>query len=156
MSDGSATPRIAGSIGVAETIPIEHETIDRAVRTVVVGAPLAAFACGAWLAWGGSLHWHDLVVLAITYTLTGMGITIGYHRLLTHRRIAPERQRAGTAAARLPIPGYDDLDGQDVGGRLASLSQVELAAVEIYERSHAERPEVLNRLRHMHCSEPLP
>ena len=46
--------------------------------------------------------------------------------------------------------------GKDVGRRLAGLSQLELAAVERYERSHGERAEVLERLRHMHCSEPLP
>jgi hypothetical protein len=56
----------------------------------------------------------------------------------------------------LPIPGYDGLDAPGVRARLAFLSQVELAAVEIYERSHDERPEVLEKLRHMHCSEPLP
>ena len=63
------------------------------------------------------------------------------------------RQRTGRD---LPIPGYDGLDVPGVRARLAFLSQVELAAVEIYERSHDERPEVLERLRHMHCSEPLP
>jgi stearoyl-CoA desaturase (delta-9 desaturase) len=38
-----------------------------------------------WLAWGGTLHWQDLVVLAVAYALTGVGITVGYHRLFTHR-----------------------------------------------------------------------
>ena len=71
-------------------------------------------------------------------------------------RPAPDRQRAGCPAAGVPIPGYDDLDGHGVGRRLAALSQVELAAVEVYERSHMERPEVLDRLRYMRCSEPLP
>jgi hypothetical protein len=64
--------------------------------------------------------------------------------------------RAARTTRSVPIPGYDDLDGQQVGSRLYALSQVELAAVQIYERSHMERPEVLERLRHMHCSEPLP
>jgi len=366
---------LPNSRAVAESIPIEHETIDRVVRTLVVAAPPAALAWAAWLAWGGTLQPHDLLVLAITYTLTGVGITVGYHRLFTHRsfktsrplrvlfavlgsmavegpviewvsthrkhhcfsdkpgdphsphadhgvdwrgalrglghahvgwmfrgkdmanpdryardlladrdlrfisrtfplwvalglalpfglgvaltgtlmggvtgflwggavrvlllhhatfsinslchyfgrrpfetgdesrnlawlapiafgeawhnnhhafptsarhglsrwqvdpgawiitalershlawdvvRIAPERQRTRRAAARPPIPGYDDLDGDDVGWRLAGLSQLELAAVERYERSHGERADVLERLRHMHCSEPLP
>ena len=39
----------------------------------------------AWLAWGGALHWPDLVVLVITYLLTGLGVTVGFHRLFTHR-----------------------------------------------------------------------
>jgi stearoyl-CoA desaturase (delta-9 desaturase) len=34
---------------------------------------------------GGALRWPDLVVLAVTYTLTGLGITVGFHRLFTHR-----------------------------------------------------------------------
>jgi stearoyl-CoA desaturase (delta-9 desaturase) len=52
---------------------------------VVLAAPPAALVVGGWLAWGGSLHWQDLLVLAITYTLTGLGVTVGYHRLFTHR-----------------------------------------------------------------------
>ena len=35
-------------------------------------------------------------------------------------------------------------------------SQVELAAIETYERSHRNRPEVLDKLRYMRGSEPLP
>jgi stearoyl-CoA desaturase (delta-9 desaturase) len=76
---------------LADTVPIEHETSDRVVRTVVLGVPVAALAVGGWLAWGGTLHWHDLLVLAITYTLTGMGITVGYHRLFTHRSFKTNR-----------------------------------------------------------------
>jgi stearoyl-CoA desaturase (Delta-9 desaturase) len=75
----------------AEVIPIEHETSERVVRTMVVGIPVAALALGGWMAWGGSLHWQDLVVLAITYTLTGLGITVGYHRLFTHRSFKTSR-----------------------------------------------------------------
>jgi stearoyl-CoA desaturase (Delta-9 desaturase) len=43
------------------------------------------------VAWGGALHWQDLVVLAIMYTLTGLGITVGYHRLFTHRSFKTAR-----------------------------------------------------------------
>jgi stearoyl-CoA desaturase (Delta-9 desaturase) len=77
--------------GVAETVPIEHETADRVVRTLVFAVPPAALVTAGWLAWGGALHWHDLLVLAITYTLTGLGITVGYHRLFTHRSFKTTR-----------------------------------------------------------------
>src|SRR5512133_2520568 len=77
--------------GAAEMVPIEHETSDRIVRTIVFVAPPVALAVGGWLAWGGTLHWQDLVVLAITYTLTGLGITVGYHRLFTHRSFKTTR-----------------------------------------------------------------
>ena len=56
----------------------------------------------------------------------------------------------------LPFPGYDKLDEREVGARLTTLSQVELGAVEDYERSHHDRPEVLAKLRYMRTTEPLP
>ena len=74
-----------------EMVSIEHERTDRVVRTVVFAGPPAALVVGGWLAWGGSLHWQDLLVLAITYTLTGLGITVGYHRLFTHRSFKTSR-----------------------------------------------------------------
>ena len=61
------------------------------MRTVVVALPPAALLLAGWLAWGGVLHWYDLLVLAITYTLTGLGITVGYHRLFTHRSFKTTR-----------------------------------------------------------------
>jgi stearoyl-CoA desaturase (delta-9 desaturase) len=76
---------------VADVVPIENETSERVVRTMVVGVPAAALAVAGWLAWGGTLHWADLVVLAVTYTLTGLGITVGYHRLFTHRSFKTTR-----------------------------------------------------------------
>jgi stearoyl-CoA desaturase (delta-9 desaturase) len=76
---------------VPDTIPIVHETSERIVRTLVFGVPTAALVAAGWLAWGGALHWHDLVVLAVTYTLTGLGITVGFHRLFTHRSFKTTR-----------------------------------------------------------------
>ena len=72
-------------------MPIEHEAADRVVRILVFGVPPAALVVAGWLAWGGTLHWQDLVVLAITYTLTGLGITVGFHRLFTHRSFKTTR-----------------------------------------------------------------
>ena len=77
--------------GVSEMVPIEHETTERVVRTLVFGVPPAALVAGGWLAWGGALHWQDLLVLAITYSLTGLGITVGFHRLFTHRSFKTSR-----------------------------------------------------------------
>jgi stearoyl-CoA desaturase (delta-9 desaturase) len=76
---------------VADAVPIEHETRERLVRAGVIGLPLAALAVAGWLAWGGTLHWQDLVVLAIFYALSGVGITVGYHRLFTHRSFKTTR-----------------------------------------------------------------
>jgi hypothetical protein len=57
---------------------------------------------------------------------------------------------------RVPISDYDQLDDKEVGDRLSQLSQVELATVETYERVHRNRPAVLEKLRYMQSTEPLP
>ena len=56
----------------------------------------------------------------------------------------------------VPIAGYDELDAKQVSERLSQLSQVELATVETYERAHEDRPVVLDKLRYMQGTEPVP
>jgi stearoyl-CoA desaturase (Delta-9 desaturase) len=92
---------------VTDTVPIAHETSERIVRTMVFGLPPAALAVGGWLAWGGALHWPDLLVLAITYTLSGLGITVGFHRLFTHRSFKTTR----TVRALLAVLGSMAVEG---------------------------------------------
>jgi stearoyl-CoA desaturase (Delta-9 desaturase) len=75
----------------ADVVAIEHETLERLVRVAATALPLAAVGLAGWLAWGGSLHWQDLLVLAITYMLSGVGVTVGYHRLFTHRSFKTTR-----------------------------------------------------------------
>ena len=93
--------------GPADMVPIEHETSGRVVRTLFFVLPPVALALGGWLAWGGTLHWQDLVVLAITYALTGLGITVGYHRLFTHRSFKTTR----TVRALLAVLGSMAVEG---------------------------------------------
>ena len=90
-----------------EMVAIEHQTVDRIVRTIVFLAPPAALALGGWLAWGGALHPLDLLVLAIFYTLTGLGITVGFHRLFTHRSFKTTR----TMRALLAVLGSMAVEG---------------------------------------------
>jgi stearoyl-CoA desaturase (delta-9 desaturase) len=60
--------------------------VDRVASGVVTAVPPIVLAVAMWRGWGGPLlNWHDLVVLAVTYVLVGSGVTVGFHRLLTHR-----------------------------------------------------------------------
>jgi stearoyl-CoA desaturase (delta-9 desaturase) len=72
-------------------VPIGHEMSARVARTLFFGVPPVALVAAGWMAWGGSLHWHDLVVFAIFYVATGLGITVGFHRLFTHRSFKTSR-----------------------------------------------------------------
>ena len=65
--------------------PVAHETADRIITGLVTGLPVLALGLAAWRVWDGLLRPRDLLVLAIVYALTGLGVTVGFHRLLTHR-----------------------------------------------------------------------
>jgi hypothetical protein len=67
-----------------------------------------------------------------------------------------DAQRDPVEEARLPFAGYDRLDDRQVVHGLSDHSQIELEAVESYERSHESREPVLDKLRWMRGREPLP
>ena len=47
--------------------------------------PFAAFLAAVVLLWNSAVSMNDLVILAVMYVITGLGITVGFHRMLTHR-----------------------------------------------------------------------
>ena len=60
----------------------------RASKYVNLGAlvvPFLATVAAIVLLWGSLVSWHDLALLAVMYVLTAAGITVGFHRMLTHR-----------------------------------------------------------------------
>jgi hypothetical protein len=61
-----------------------------------------------------------------------------------------------TATMNEPFAGYDKLKDKEVVASLSDHSQVELAEVESYERSHQDRHVVFDKLRWMRQDEPLP
>ena len=63
----------------------EHELRDRTITGLVTIVPVLAVGVAAWRAWEGLLRPGDLVVFGVLYVLTGLGVTVGFHRLLTHR-----------------------------------------------------------------------
>jgi stearoyl-CoA desaturase (delta-9 desaturase) len=65
--------------------PVAHELRDRIITGLVTGVPMLALGVAAWQAWEGLLRPGDVVVFAILYVLTGLGVTVGFHRLFTHR-----------------------------------------------------------------------
>jgi stearoyl-CoA desaturase (Delta-9 desaturase) len=62
--------------------------VTRAGKIVNLGAvvvPFLATLAAIVLLWDQLVSWHDLALLAVMYLITAAGITIGFHRLLTHR-----------------------------------------------------------------------
>jgi len=65
--------------------PVENETRDRIITGLVTLIPFLALGFAAWQVWGSALHWSDVFLFLGMYTFTGLGITVGFHRHLTHR-----------------------------------------------------------------------
>jgi stearoyl-CoA desaturase (Delta-9 desaturase) len=69
------------------TPEIDDEPMSRAQQLMVgifVFVPMLALAAAIPFAWGWGLNWHDVVIAAVFYWVSGLGITVGYHRYFTH------------------------------------------------------------------------
>ena len=79
-----------------------------ATISAVVFPPFALVAVMI-LAWNSYFGWLDLTMMGVMYLLTGLGITVGYHRLYTHKSFATRGAVAaffavcGSMAAQGPV-----------------------------------------------------
>jgi stearoyl-CoA desaturase (delta-9 desaturase) len=55
------------------------------VNLLGIGLPLLGLLAAVVLLWNRGVGVTALAILAVGYVLTGIGITVGYHRLFTHR-----------------------------------------------------------------------
>jgi stearoyl-CoA desaturase (Delta-9 desaturase) len=58
---------------------------ERIANMIGVVVPFLGLIAAVVLLWNSWVDWIDLGIMAATYLLYGAGITVGYHRLLTHR-----------------------------------------------------------------------
>jgi stearoyl-CoA desaturase (Delta-9 desaturase) len=58
--------------------------------TMVV-VPFLALVAAVPIAWGWGLSWRDAVIALVFYNITGLGITVGFHRYLTHGSFKAKR-----------------------------------------------------------------
>jgi stearoyl-CoA desaturase (Delta-9 desaturase) len=92
--------------------PVEREWLDRLATGTVTVVPFFALAYAVWHSWQGLLRWSDVVIFFVAYVLTGLGVTVGFHRLFTHRSFKTTKPvRAalailGSAAIEGPITAW--------------------------------------------------
>jgi stearoyl-CoA desaturase (Delta-9 desaturase) len=79
--------------------PVANETRDRIITGIVTGLPVLALGVVVWQAWADLLRWSDVAVFLILYVLTGLGVTVGFHRHFTHRSFRTGRVLRGVLAA---------------------------------------------------------
>jgi stearoyl-CoA desaturase (delta-9 desaturase) len=49
-----------------------------------IAVPFAALVTAVPVAWGWGLGWSDVVIALVMYVVSGLGITVGFHRFFTH------------------------------------------------------------------------
>ncbi len=79
--------------------PVSNEPLDRTITGLVTIVPFLGLAFAGWQLWSRALNWSDVAIFAIVYVLTGLGVTVGFHRLLTHRSFATGRAIRAVLAA---------------------------------------------------------
>jgi len=65
--------------------------LHRVINLSAVVLPFVGFVAAMVMLWGVAFNWTYLVLLVTMYLLTGLGITVGYHRLFTHRSFETNR-----------------------------------------------------------------
>lgn len=68
-----------------------HSTGTLIALWTFVFVPFAALIAAVPVAWGGWLSWTDAVLALVFYLLSGLGVTVGFHRYLTHGSFKAKR-----------------------------------------------------------------
>ncbi|GIJ08879.1 acyl-CoA desaturase [Micromonospora andamanensis] len=90
--------------------PLTQGTQSRGILIALwsfVVIPFAALIAAVPVAWGGWLSWVDVGVAAFWYVVSGLGITVGYHRYFTHGSFKAKRwlRIAMAASGSLAVQG---------------------------------------------------
>ncbi len=81
--------------------------IHKFVNLLGVGIPPVALVVAIVLLWHKAIGPRELAILAVSYVITALGITLGYHRLFTHRSF----QTSAPVRAVLAIMGSMAVEG---------------------------------------------
>ena len=81
--------------------------VERTANLAGVVVPFIGTLVAIVMLWNRAVDWRDLLILAIMYMVTAVGITVGFHRLLTHRAFAsyPWVERTFAVLGSLSVQG---------------------------------------------------
>ncbi|GAA2430283.1 hypothetical protein GCM10010191_49790 [Actinomadura vinacea] len=86
--DGGAFPSAAGA---SLCVGTRLRRIQVVLTGVIVVTLLIGLAAAVWVGWERAVTLTDLLLTLTFYTLTALGVTVGLHRLLTHRSFTARR-----------------------------------------------------------------
>ena len=90
-----------------------------------VGVPMLALLAAAPLAWGWGLGLHDIVIAVVFYAISGLGISMGYHRYFTNGSFKSKRgfKIALALAGSLALDDLEEAIASAESSSTASLSE---------------------------------
>lgn len=97
----TASPRAASAKRIAQAL----------LTGVIVVGPLVALAVELVVLWGEAVHLRDVVMAGGLFLVTGHGVTVGFHRMLTHGSFRANR----TLKIALALAGSMAVEGSVVG-----------------------------------------
>lgn len=104
---------------------MKFSTLYKGIVLVAVIVPFIATIYAIWALWNRAVHWSDIVLLLCMYTFITIGVTVGFHRMLTHRSFRPHP----VVKFLLLVFGSMSLEG----------AALEWAATHVKHHAHADR-----------------
>lgn len=65
--------------------PPRLQKLERRLTLAVTIIPFAGTAIAVPMIWNRGIGWSDVALFLIFYSISGLGVTVGFHRMLTHR-----------------------------------------------------------------------
>jgi stearoyl-CoA desaturase (delta-9 desaturase) len=88
----TAVPTASATVARPELEPEPKSMVERVLLVVFVVLPFLAVLAAVPLAWGaGWLGWTDVAIFAVFYLVSGLGVTVGFHRYFTHGSFRAKR-----------------------------------------------------------------
>ena len=87
---GAAAERLQDGQPVAKPMIAGHKSpVEQVLLYVFVVVPFLALLAAVPYAWGWGIGWTDVAIAVAFYAVSGMGITVGFHRYFTHGASRP-------------------------------------------------------------------
>jgi stearoyl-CoA desaturase (delta-9 desaturase) len=80
---------------------------DKVANLAAIVLPFLAAIVAVAMLWDRAVDWIDLGLFAVMYLATGLGITVGFHRLFTHRsfQTTPRAERVLAVLGEMAVEG---------------------------------------------------
>jgi stearoyl-CoA desaturase (delta-9 desaturase) len=81
VQEKETAPAVPG----VKLLEAKQARFQRRLVLVVTVVPFAGFLAAVWTLWGTGLSMLDASIFFAAYCFTGLGVTVGFHRLFTHK-----------------------------------------------------------------------